>query len=340
MNRRRRRLREIPFSLDSFLDVVANVVGIIIRLILVAWVGARTYSSLTPEDRTAEPAAAQSAPPAIHDPLESELARHQRELQEAQKRLLDQLRQLPPLEKKQEETGRQLALLGVQRQALSDERAALGQALAGQKQAAQNLTPSLAQLREQERRIREEMAALEKAPAEKKVLHFRVPVSRPVHQDEIFFECKAGRVSFVDFPAFVADINDEIRTHEADIARDGRYEGVTRASGFFRVRFVLQRNRLSDSNRLEHTCEVEPLAAVRGESAQAALAPGSQFRHLLDGVDAKLTVATFWVYPDSFALFRQLRDYAYERGMEVACWPQQEGQPIRESSRGSKSRGQ
>src|ERR1700730_411379 len=46
MIRRRRRVREIPFSFDSFLDVVANVVGIIIRLILVVWVGARSYSSV------------------------------------------------------------------------------------------------------------------------------------------------------------------------------------------------------------------------------------------------------------------------------------------------------
>ncbi len=39
MIRRRRKVREIEFSFDSFLDVVANVVGIILRLILVAWVG-------------------------------------------------------------------------------------------------------------------------------------------------------------------------------------------------------------------------------------------------------------------------------------------------------------
>ena len=41
MIRRRRPVREIAFSFDSFLDVVTNVVGIILRLILVAWVGAR-----------------------------------------------------------------------------------------------------------------------------------------------------------------------------------------------------------------------------------------------------------------------------------------------------------
>ena len=44
MYRRRRQKREIPFSFDSFLDVVANVVGIIIRLILITWVGSKSYT--------------------------------------------------------------------------------------------------------------------------------------------------------------------------------------------------------------------------------------------------------------------------------------------------------
>ena len=48
MYRRRRPTREIAFSFDSFLDVVANVVGIILRLILVAWVGARSYQVFVP----------------------------------------------------------------------------------------------------------------------------------------------------------------------------------------------------------------------------------------------------------------------------------------------------
>ena len=53
MYRRRRPTREIAFSFDSFLDMVANVVGVIIRLILVVWVGARSYTGLVnppPED--------------------------------------------------------------------------------------------------------------------------------------------------------------------------------------------------------------------------------------------------------------------------------------------------
>src|SRR6266567_1434735 len=48
MIRRRRPPKEIAFSFDSFLDLVANVVGIILRLILVAWVGARPYKAAVP----------------------------------------------------------------------------------------------------------------------------------------------------------------------------------------------------------------------------------------------------------------------------------------------------
>src|ERR1700722_9287491 len=69
MIRRRRTQREIPFSFDSFLDVVANVVGIILRLILVAWVGARGYH-IVYEPAPPEPSAAVEEEPALPEPTD------------------------------------------------------------------------------------------------------------------------------------------------------------------------------------------------------------------------------------------------------------------------------
>src|SRR5213594_1057306 len=95
MFRRRRRPREIPFSFDSFLDIVANVVGIIIRLILVVWVGARSYSSIQAISKPEPPRAEKSAEHTLPtDPLQDELATDRMELAAAQRRLLEQLRQL------------------------------------------------------------------------------------------------------------------------------------------------------------------------------------------------------------------------------------------------------
>ena len=67
--RRRPPPATIAFSFDSFLDVVANVIGIIVRLILVAWVGARSYTAAM---QWVEPGAAGqvlAAPKASDDPL-------------------------------------------------------------------------------------------------------------------------------------------------------------------------------------------------------------------------------------------------------------------------------
>src|SRR5208283_781844 len=120
MIRRRRRSREIPFSFDSFLDVVANVCGIIIRLILVAWVGARSYHAGL-ANQAVEAAAAQLEPasiktgpimlPPLSDPLESALAQHREELARQQQRLLEQMRQWQLLEANTTETEQKLAAI-------------------------------------------------------------------------------------------------------------------------------------------------------------------------------------------------------------------------------------
>ena len=49
---------------------------------------------------------------------------------------------------------------------------------------------------------------------------------------------------------------------------------------------------------------------------------------------------TLWVYPDSFTLYRQLRDYLVERNVVVAGRPLPDGLPIASSRRGTSSRGQ
>ena len=51
-------------------------------------------------------------------------------------------------------------------------------------------------------------------------------------------------------------------------------------------------------------------------------------------------MVTFWVYPDSFEMFRKLRDHVYERGHDVAGRPLPAGTPIAGSRNGSASRGQ
>jgi hypothetical protein len=114
---------------------------------------------------------------------------------------------------------------------------------------------------------------------------------------------------------------------------------MTPPVGAFRLRYQLERD-ASDSRISLSEWIVEPVAAERGEPVEVALAPGSGFRKVVDTLDPQQTAVTFWVYPDSFPLYRKLRDLLHERDMVVAGRPLPDGVPIRSTKHGSASRGQ
>ncbi len=355
MIRRRRRTREIPFSFDSFLDIVANVVGIIIRLILVVWVGARSYSSVQMLARKAatDPQATASGQQ-LQDPLQQELAEHRRQLARAQERLLEQLRRLQQCQDQEKGQDAVWTTLAARRQQLAAEQRTLMRA-AEAGQARENARAlSLAELRERSRRLAEEIQEIEKLPAPQKTLRYRTPISRPLHSEELHFECRGGRVTFIDVAGLMAQVREGMEDKGKLLRSQWQLNDVTGTIGPFRLRYTLERERglldtlsaaappsSSDGFRYGVTgWEVEAMAFQRGETLEAALAADSSFRQVVDGIDPEQTAVTFWVYPDSFALFRRLRDYLYDRDITVAGRPLPFGVPIASTRQGSASRGQ
>jgi hypothetical protein len=354
MIRRRRPAREIPFSFDSFLDIVANVVGIIIRLILVVWVGARSYSSLQPATQPAADPAALAQMPEPAEPLQLELAQRRRELEKAQERLLEQLRQLQQTQTTQTAAEQELATLVSRRQDLERAKADAERGVVERGQTVRAAALSLADVRQRSQRLVEEIRTLEKLPPLTQTLRYRTPVSRPVQADELMFECRAGRVTFVDIGALLAEVKRGFEDKGKLLRHQWQVSDVAGPVGAFRLLYTVERERglldglagaggpqAEGSYRYGLTSwEVQPLAPVRGEAGDAALADGSEFRQVIDGIDPQQTVVTLWVYPDSFALYRRLRDYLYDRDVVVAGRPLPEGHPIASSRQGTVSRGQ
>jgi hypothetical protein len=213
---------------------------------------------------------------------------------------------------------------------------------------------SLAEIQKRRQRLAEEIQALEKLPPLGHILHYRTPVSRPVYAEELMFECRQGRVTFLDIGSLLADIRKGTQEKANLLRSQWQVSDVTRPTGAFRLRYILERERstidslgsgltpATDSNfRYAMTeWQAEPLTPVRGETAQEALSAQSEFRQIVDVLDPQQIVVTFWVYADSFALFRQLRDYLYDRDVVVAGRPLPENVPIMSSRRGTLSRGQ
>jgi hypothetical protein len=346
MIRRHRPARDIPFTFDSFLDLVANVVGVIIRLILVVWVGARSYHAVkdlpTPPPSPTPEVVTLGAPPA---PPRDQLDRQHAELTAAQARLLEEIRRLQQTQAEGGRTTAELQALAARRQQLEQEQAALAGRLAEGTQAAGAAALSAAELRQRFERLTEELRGLEKLPSAKRVLRYRTPVSQEVRADELMFECRRGRVTFVPLQALTAEVERDIRDNK-DPFREQLRRGVpversVGPVGPFRMRYLLERQTSILSDHAELTsAELEPAVLERGEALARALAAGSDFRHIVDVLDPQYATVTFWVYPDSFPLYRALRDYLSDRGIEVAGRPLPEGEPIGFSKRGTRSRGQ
>lgn len=355
MIRRRRPVREIPFSFDSFLDIVANVVGIIIRLILVVWVGARSYSSLKnlPSSEAGSTEVVETRP-LPRDPLEDLIAARRQDLAAAQARLLEQMKHLQTLDGSRAQEEQKLADLARQRQIAEHERGLLNQAGTAQREGIRTVALTLTEIQQRGEKLAREIADLEKMPPLKQTLRYRTPVSRPVHSEELLFECKAGRVSFIDIGTLLLDVKRGLEDKAKLLQSRWQVTDLTVPVGAFRLRYVLERERgvldsavggLSPESNAGFRYslaewELEPVAFDRGETMAAALQPTSEFRQIVDALDPRQTVVTLWVYPDSFALFRQLRDYLYDRDIVVAGRPLPDGVPVASSRRGTVSRGQ
>lgn len=352
MYRRRRSQREkIFFSFDSFLDVVANVIGIIIRLILVAWVGARTYTVAMQFTDPEPPSAAQAASAELpitklgDDPLANKLDLAKEELSRARAALLDKLRNVQGTKKQARLTRAQLAELARKNQEVETEQRRLETELAAKGQKVRLASLSLEGLRRRGREIAAEVKKLEALPAPTKQLRYHAPVSRAVSGDEVFFECRGGRVAFIDMPAFLHEIKGNMADMPDLLRKQAEVRRVTNEVGAFRLRYVFERERSlldspSDFRYGMTGWVVEPVRLRRGESLADALKPRSDFHRIAGAIDPNQAVVTFWVYPDSFAVFRVLRDYLYERDVEVAGRPLPMNAPIAASRNGTKSRGQ
>ncbi len=355
MLRRRRRVREIPFSFDSFLDVVANVVGIIIRLILIAWVGARSYSSIQAIlKQTTSFSSPGTSSPEPQDPLQAELIQNRQELAKIQARLLEQLRQAQEVQEKTSQAEKELTFLASRRKDLEHQLTSRDKNASWQTGEPLDGVISLAEVQQRRQLLLEEIQTLEKLPPLNKTLRYHSPVSRPVDSEELFFECRQGRVTLIDIGALVAEIRRGMEEKSDLLRTRWQVTEVTRPVGAFRLRYTFEREPSTlealggsaapgtDANFRYGLSEweVEPMTPLRGETQAEALAERSQFRQIVDFLDPQQAVVTFWVYPDSFGLFRRLRDYLYDRNLVVAGRPLPEGIPIKSSRHGTISRGQ
>jgi hypothetical protein len=355
MLRRRRppKNEAIHFSFDSFLDLVTNVVGIIIRLILVTWVGARAYhTSMQWIEGQAEVSPRKlAAPQVVDDPLHVRIENSRHDLDDAKERLLGHLKEVETAEADKEKAKFVLTGLITRRDELDAERRVLEAKGPVRGVTLEKMSLSVAEVRERSKKLLDQIKKIEAGPTNMKQLKYHAPLSRAVTPgEELMFECKAGRVTLIDLPMFLQEMKGSLEEIGNELKTTYRVERRTSTIGAFRLRYAVERERTQLDAPVTPTTRgfryglsewvVEPVMPDRGETAEQALRPKSVFREMVDNLDPQLSVVTFWVYPDSFETFRRLRDHLYDRGHDVAGRPLPADAPIAASKYGTASRGQ
>jgi hypothetical protein len=205
-------------------------------------------------------------------------------------------------------------------------------------------------LKAETEKLKGEVATYTQAPRPKaRILSNKTPVARPAEQTEYHFEVRRGRVAYIDLDGLIALVKKdvELRIRLADGAR----QIVSRVGPIgpfsleyeFRKALPTRLEDLIDRRTLTYRpsgWEIVPEFEGRGESYEAARRPISEYARVISRVTPGKATITFWVYPDSFDLYRKLRDDLQMRGYLVAGRPLPEGMAIRGGPGGSVSAGQ
>ena len=314
---------------DSFLDVVTNIVGILIILVMV--VGGRVQQIIL----TAVPQASSRA-----DALEREIIGLEEKAASAESEI--------------GELDRQSRIVATAVSLSSDARVQLATAVAAakvdieqQKQvtdaarvAAVESATRRKELEAEIERCTLEAEGLAHAPATtQEVLAYPTPISRTVNGEELHFRIEGGRIAYVPLTELFELAKTQTQRHAGSITQmSERIETVGPVQDFSLDYVIEVKIDQSRGQVLVRSREwvVRPAGQGIGETAAEALAAQSGFRRVLSGITPDTTV-TLWCYPDSFEQYRTVREELHRLGIPTACRPLPEGAPIGGSTEGSKS---
>jgi hypothetical protein len=336
---------------DSFLDVVANIVGILI--IVVMLVGVRSKDAfIAAKKAQATQALSSTAPPPT-------LASHDQaaQLEGARREVMDLRNEVEKLDGRTQSAAAESSRLLQTRNALQQLAVAAEQLIAEERgkldQSQQNQFDLRRQLQAAENELEDLAAAkvaIENTASDVEVLkHMPTPMAKTVFGEEAHFRLLGGNLVYVPLTELAALLQKEAKLKFYKLEEASEVTETLGPIGGFHLKYTLHRTKVAmntsqgtvvrDAGDLKNFIVV-PDAAVLGEPLDEALAAGSSFRERLKRYDPNRTTITVWTYPDSFNDFRRLKEELFRLGYLTAGRPMPEGQPIGGSPQGSRSAAQ
>ncbi len=335
----RKKRSTLEMGQDAFLDIVANLVGVLIILVVV--LGTQSQKAIHRVDEVAKVDVAS-------DEQLSVLGSQAERVVSAQidsDRLEKTIREFDvEIAKRNQQRAILIDLLAEAKLAWEDKKKELdvdATEIAAKKIEVDRIESELQQLAGERERIESEpepVIAVE---------HLPTPMAKTVFGDELHFRLKNNLVSVVPIDR-LADATISEMKRSVQGSREGRVDtaigpvrGYVAKVEMDRAHQMMSPNGRVGTTRIEMVAMmIEPLKEPFGQPISNVIAGSSELDIELAGRDPARTTITVWVYPDSFAAFRQLKEYLYRKGFATAARPLPMDTPIGLSPRGSRSTAQ
>lgn len=340
----RRRNTGVSVGHDAFLDIVANLVGILIILVVV--LGAQSQAimrevvpqQVEPEDPKKRVAGQQDmealATAAVHAAsAQADSIRLERTI-----KVLDS-----KIDRQAERRTILLTLLSEAEAAWEDEQSKLDEA---SQKAAQRSTET-SELKNKLTELAGAKAQLSNAqPPVVAISHLPTPMAKTVFGQEVYLRLKDDRLSVIPFEQLAEEIGRDFR-RTASSMREGVSDAAVGPVRGYVARYVLNRSNelvsngkgISQMSRARvMVASFEPLREPHGTPIETVLTNDDWLDVELNGYPPGTTTVTVAVYPDSYGSFRKLREKIYAKGYASAARPIKPGSPIYVNFSGGGSR--
>jgi hypothetical protein len=318
---------------DSFLDVVTNIVGILIILVMV--VGIRVKHAPA---NSAAPAWDEAQAQAEVERLQSQADSLDRDVRKTQA----QIESLAAATEGQLRSRSTLAYLIAEHER---ELAGTRKALDEKSQHAFDLRRARAKadldLARVQREAGEAGAIAEKAKKPIQIQSRPTPISHTVFGNEVHFRLLGGRITYVPIDELVELCTQDLDGKTHRLRDHEEFSGTMGPLHGFRADYLVRRFVTPGGYGVGFFgVELSPITEGLGESVADALQEKSDFRWRLSNFSRGRTTVTLWTYPDSFTDYSIVKEELYRLGFAVAARPMEEGVLIGGSNEGSHSSAQ
>ena len=335
---RKRKTTEIELGgQDSFLDLVSNIVGILIILVMVAGVRAQFSSA-----NTSDP-----LEPLADVKMLADLEIKFEAMQTKEEKAIQLRGNIDGMRFQSEIIAEQIALQSREHADLFD---LMVSAQAGMEFAAEKKSQTFREKIEKQRQLLETNARLEQINREKvyyqqirpqaTVLeNIPTPLSKMVGEDkEIHVRLLGGKIVYVPLTELLGQLGRHVSEDRTRYFKQQTSVGKVGPVENFELEFFLMRHEVPAPWLNLQYAEVVPGFEPMGQPLREALAsPQSEFRRKLSLFRRDIYTVTVWVYPDSFEEYQELKRFLHDLGYSVAARPTAMGDPISASSSGTRS---